>query len=122
MGVTPAEPLGDTAAELALEFDEVGAVSLAACVAEAQLLRTALSTNELFWFEFLLGGLCGDAIFHSAEVCHLALVARIVGEFVKGPRLQVIVVVVVRVLEARVLVDAFVFGAFNALFVHLLFH
>lgn len=122
VGVTPAEPLGDRAAELALEFHEVGAVVLATRVAKAKLLGGTLGADELFRFEFLLGCLSCDAIFHTAEVGRLALVAGVVGKFEESPVLQVVVVVVVRVLQSRVFVDALVFRALNAHHVDLLLH
>jgi len=47
VGVAPAEPLGDGAAELALELDEVGAVLRAVLYTRTHTHRRALTANQL---------------------------------------------------------------------------
>ena len=110
--VAPAEPLGDRATEFALELYKVGAMLVTTCVAKTKLLRGALSADELLWLELLLSCLRRDAVLHTAEVGCLALETLVVSELKESPRLQIVVVVVVGVLKARVFVDTFVFGAF----------
>ena len=53
MRVAPTEPLGDGAAELALELNKVGSVCLAVCRSYAEILSCAFCANELFWLELL---------------------------------------------------------------------
>lgn len=122
VGVAPAEPLRDRAAELALELDEVRPVLLALAGAEAELRGRALAADEVLRLEILLLLLRGDAIFHTAEVGLMALEALVVGQFEKCPGLQIVIVRVVGVSEARIFVDGFVLGALDAHLVDLALH
>ena len=124
VGVAPAEPLRDRAAELAFELDEVGAVVLAVGDAEvaAEGLGGALAADEFFWLELLGGLLRRDAVLHAAEVGHFALEALVVRQLEQGPRLQVVIVVIVGILQTGIFVDGFVFSTLNAHGVHLALH
>ena len=53
MRVSPAEPLGNGAAELAFELDEVRAVGLAVRGAQAELLRGTLGAYKFLRLELL---------------------------------------------------------------------
>ena len=87
VSVAPAEPLGDRAAELAFELDEVCSVLFAVCVAETEFARRAFGAYQLLWLEILLGCLSRNAILHAAEVGNVTLKALVVGELEDGPRL-----------------------------------
>lgn len=120
--VAPAEPLRDGAAEFAFEIDKVRAVLLAFAITKAEKLRGTFTADKILGLELLRGLLCSDAIFHSAKVSVLALKALIVGEFEQCPRLQIVVVDIFWILEARLFVDTFVLSTLKRHIVHFLLH
>lgn len=82
MGGAPTEPLGEGAAEFALEFDEVLAVLGTLLHSAPHRHGRTLATHQLFFLELgglLLGSL---AVLHSSEVRLLALEALVVGQLV----------------------------------------
>lgn len=84
VGGPPAEPLGNRAAELALEFYIVCAMFCAVDNTCADAHGGALTTHELLRLELLirfLVELSPLAVLHATEVGRLALVARIIGAF-----------------------------------------
>ena len=81
VSVAPAEPLGDRAAEFALELDEISSVLGAAASTYSKLLRGALAAYQVLRLEVLLLLLRRDTIFHAAEVGYFALEALVVCKF-----------------------------------------
>ena len=77
--VSPAEPLRNTAAEFALELDEIGAMFWARAFSESERLRRALSADEILRLEVLSLILCCDAVLHAAEVGLAAFEALVIG-------------------------------------------
>lgn len=79
--VAPAEPLGDGAAEFALEFDKLLPVIHATFNSSSHTHSCALSTYQLFRLELtlILVGSC-HAVLHSSKVGTLALEALEVGK------------------------------------------
>lgn len=100
VSVAPAEPLGDGAAELALELDEVLPVLRTCLDASAHCDGGALAADELFFFEVLIVDLCCLAVFHAAEVGIGALEANVVRQFLQRITLQIIVKGVARLFQA----------------------
>ncbi len=106
MGVAPAEPLRDRAAELALELYVVGAVLLAvgdACV-RAECVGRALTAHQLLGLVHLSLLLGLDAVLHASEIGCLAFETLIVRAFVHSPLLKVLVVWVPRNVQAGLLI------------------
>jgi len=71
VGGPPAEPLGNRAAELALEFYVVCAVFCAVDNTCPDADGGAFTTHELLWLELLirfLVELCPQAVLHATEV------------------------------------------------------
>ena len=89
MGVAPAEPLRDRAAELALELYELGAVRLALVLPHPQLLGRARAANQVLRFELLLFLLGPNAVLHAAEVGLVAREAQVVRALENCKLLQV---------------------------------
>lgn len=79
MRVTPTEPLGHTAAELALELNVFGTMLLAILDSATNRDRRALSANQLLLFEILVIVLSCLAVFHSTEVGVRTFEATIIG-------------------------------------------
>lgn len=119
--VTPAEPLGDRTAELALKLDELSSVRLAHCITATDSNGGAIPANQLFWFVFGFLLLCGQAIFHSSKVWLLTLEAHIVGQLEHGPRTQVVVESIVGVGQALISMNVFEFGACQRPLLHVCF-
>ncbi len=118
VSVAPAEPLGDLAAELALEFDEISAVLLAVLLPRRVARCGALATNQLFWLELLGLFLRSVAILHPTEVGAFALVALVVTEFEQSEALQVIIEAVALLFQAFVLVKVFELCSLESLLDH----
>ena len=110
MGVAPAEPLGDRAAEFTFEINEICAVFGTTSTSDTKLFCRAFSTHQILGLELLRRLLGCNTILHTAEVCSLALEAFVVCQFEDGPRLQVIVIYIVGILQAWVLINAFILG------------
>lgn len=81
VSVTPAEPLGDTATELALEVDKFLSVLLALLDSSTDGLCCTLTADQLFLLEVGVVLVCLIAVLHSSEIWTLALEAHVVGEF-----------------------------------------
>jgi len=79
MSITPTEPLGDGAAELAFKLDEVKTVLLAVSDTTSKRLSSTSSADQIFRFEFGCLLLSRNTIFHSTVVRFLALETLIVG-------------------------------------------
>lgn len=94
---TPAEPVRDRAAEATLKVNKVHSVFLARLLPALNTQRSAFAAHELFGLEFLLLLLSANTVLLPAKVGLLAFEALIVGEFEHGPRLQIIVKIVIRV-------------------------
>jgi len=91
---SPAEPLSNVAAELALELYEISPMFGAVFNPSPHTLSRALSTNQLFRFEYLILVLLVlvGTILHPSKVRNLALEAHIVAELSHSIPLQVIAV------------------------------
>ena len=113
VSVAPAEPLGDGAAELALELDEVLPVLRTCLDASAHCDGGALAADELFFFEVLVVYLCCLAVFHAAEVGIGALEANVVRQFLQRITLQIIVKGVARLFQAGIFVQVFKLGSLH---------
>lgn len=82
VGVTPAEPLSDSAAELAFELDVFSAVFLTILDSATNRDRRTFSTDQLLLFEAVIVILSCLAVFHTTEVRIRALEATVVRKFV----------------------------------------
>lgn len=82
--VSPAEPLGDVAAEFALKLNKVRSMLRAALDATANSDGCALTTNELFFLEVLVVDVSRIAVLHTSEVRVSALEAHVVRELFQG--------------------------------------
>jgi hypothetical protein len=121
VSVAPAEPLGNRAAELALELNEVGAVLLAVLDAGAHADRRALAAHQLLRLvDALLRAVA--AVLHAPEVGRLALEALVVGELVDGVGAQVVVETVIGVLQPLMLIYVLELSSFEGLLEHLVLH
>ena len=121
MSVSPAEPLGDGAAEFAFKLDEVYTVLPTLGVADSESVCSAFTTDQLFSFEFLCLLCCSQAIFQSTEVRILTCMTEVVSTLEDRILLQIVVIDVVRILEPFILVNAFVFGPLEGHLFHLIF-
>ena len=107
VGRSPAEPLGNRAAELALELYIVGSMFCAVCNSGTDAHGGAFTAYELLRFELLirfLVELSPQAVLHAAEVRSLTLVALIVGAFKNCIVLDLAEIFVSGVLQTVVLV------------------
>ena len=121
VGISPAEPLRNRAAELALILDVVMSMAFAMTDAPADVGRHAGSTYQVFDLELLLLLLRLDAVFHPSVVRILALEALIIGEFEHAPPTQIVVVIASRLPHPCILVDALVLGSDQCLLLHVPF-
>ena len=80
VSVSPAEPLGDGATELALELDKVGTVLGALRVSDSECICGAFTTHELFSLE-VLRVLSVETVLQSSEVRLLTCVTEVIGTF-----------------------------------------
>jgi hypothetical protein len=121
MSVSPAEPLRDAAAKLAFIFYEVHPVLFAILHSSTHGLRSALSANQLFFFEIevVLVGLV--AIFHSSEVGILALETHVIGQFGHCIILQFVVESRFGVCDPFMLMEILKLCSLNCLFDDVLF-
>jgi hypothetical protein len=78
MSGPPAEPLGDRAAELALELNKFMAVLLAVVLAGSDCLGSALTTDQLFRLELLCFFVILLTILPSSKIWGFALEAHVV--------------------------------------------
>ena len=120
VSVAPAEPLGDVAAEFALELDEVCPVDFALGSAHSQSVGCAFTTDQLLCLEFLFLLLRSQAVLQSSEVWILTSMAQVVGALEDCKLGYVVVVGIAWVLKSRVFVKSFMLGPFNSHLLHLL--
>lgn len=98
VGVTPAEPLRDGAAELTFEIDKVCTMLRAVSISDTKLLCGAFRAHKILRFKFLRSLLCLYAIFHTTKVWLLTFEALVICKLEDGPSLQVVIVYVVWIL------------------------
>ncbi len=100
MGVSPAEPLGNTAAELTLEFDVVSSMLATVLDASAYTFSRALAADQLFRLVVLVLVVLVlvSAVLHPSEVRLFALKALVVAELGHRVPLQVIIIDEARIL------------------------
>ena len=87
MRVSPAEPLGNAAAELTLKLDEFYSVFRTLRCSNTESVCGTFTTDKFFCFEFLSFLSCSQAIFHTTEVRVLTVVTEIVGALEDSPLL-----------------------------------
>lgn len=68
MSISPAEPLGDGAAEFAFELDVVSSMSLACFITTANGYSGAFTTDQLFLFEVIVCVLSLFTVLHTTEI------------------------------------------------------
>jgi hypothetical protein len=90
MSVAPTEPLGDGAAELALEFNEISSVLWTVFVSSSHCYSCTFSANELLFFEIVVV-IDSIALFHATEVRVLAFEALVVRQLLQSKRLEIVV-------------------------------
>lgn len=98
MRVSPAEPLGDGAAEFALELDKFLPVLRTRLGSTSNRNSGAFTAHELFLLEILDIVRCRVTIFHTAEVWIGALKATIVRQLFDSKSLQIVIELVARLL------------------------
>ena len=88
MSVTPTEPLGYRATELAFVLDEVLSVLLALLYSATDRLSCALTADELFLFEVDIVLICLIAVLHTSEIGVLTFEAHVVRKLAHGKLLE----------------------------------
>ena len=115
VGVSPAEPLGYGAAELAFELYVVRSMGLAVLNTGAYTHGRALTAHQLLRLILLSFLLRVDAVLHTSEVCALTLEALVVSKLEHSPLLQIVIESVIRVLESLVFIQVLEFRPFDGL-------
>jgi len=106
VSVTPAEPLGDTAAEFTFILDILSTVGFTVAHTTTDVGRYAVSADELIWLKFLGSLLSLNAIFHTSKVRFFAFKALVVGQFEHSPALKIFIEILSNFDYSVVLVNA----------------
>lgn len=115
MRITPAEPLGYGATELAFVLYEVHAMSLTVLDAATHTYSCTLAAHELLLLEVLIVVLSSLAVFHTSEIWFIAFVALIIRESLHGISLQIIKECISWFLQAWILVQVLKLGSLHGL-------
>jgi hypothetical protein len=114
MSSPKAEPLSNSAAELAFELNVVCAMLRTVSYACSNHLSSALSTHKLFRLVvYIILRLV--AVLHSSEVGRLALEAQIVSQLIDGIPSQVIVEPISMLLEPLILIQSLILSSLHHL-------
>jgi hypothetical protein len=115
MSISPAEPLGYIAAELAFKLDEVSSMFRTVLDSATHAHGRAFSANQLLFLKVLIIVLGRFTIFHSSEVWLRAFEAAVVRELVESKSFQIVVKTVAWLFKPLALVEVLELCALHSL-------
>ena len=121
MSCSPAKPLSDWAAELALKFNEIRPMNFTILNTGTHTNSWTFTTNQLLRLE-LSSLLSCFTIFHTSKVRGFALEALIVRKLVYWEVSEIIIEFIIRVFQPWIFINPFKFSPLHNFLKHIVFY